>query len=182
MILDPAGWTAPDGARASRATPYFSSSAPLESTWKPRSCKRVIAGIGLIEAEDQHRFFAALKGKGVHVLDVDGGANKGFEDIGQAAGMVRHFDGQHLGDLHHRTGSLEQILGPAPVRDDHAQDAKSLSIGQSQRLDIDAFARQQAAGGDHVARLVFGKNGKLVKFHACTVRRSITRRAFPSLR
>ena len=110
------------------------------------------------------------------------GADEGFENVSEAAGAVRHLDGQHLGDLHHRAGLLEQILGPAPVRDDHAQDAETLGVGQRQRADIDAFAGQQAAGRDHVARLVFGKNGKLVEFHGCTVRRSITRRAFPSLR
>src|ERR1039458_2544594 len=33
-------------------------------------------GIGLIEAENQHRFFAAHEGKRVHVLDIDRGRSE----------------------------------------------------------------------------------------------------------
>ena len=62
---------------------------------------------------------------------------------GQPAGLVGHFDGDHVGDLHHEALLLQELLGLLPVAHDEAQDAELLGVGDGERQDVELGLGEQ---------------------------------------
>ena len=69
------------------------------------------------------------------ILDRDEGPS-------QAAGLVVHFDRDHLGHSDDHAGVLEDLLGALRVTDDEPQDAELGGVRQRHRQEIDPGSRQ----------------------------------------
>ncbi|SPE33509.1 hypothetical protein SBA2_80024 [Acidobacteriia bacterium SbA2] len=121
--------------------------------------------IGFIEAEDHDRRIAAAKRERVHILDVNLGLVENCQQFSQTAGPVGHLDCNHLGDINHIPGLFKKPGALLPIRDDEAQDAEFLRVGQVQGANVDAGLGQEATRRGQLARLVFEEERELMDLH-----------------
>ena len=81
-------------------------------------CSDANGFVRVVEAEEEQALAVALEGEGVHVFEVDAGLFERRQDLGQTAGAVGHFDGQHVGDFDQQAVFLQEVFGRLPVAHD----------------------------------------------------------------
>ena len=116
-----------------------------------------------VVVDSQHvHGLAALNGEAVGVLNIDAGVVKNIQQRHQAAGVVRHLDGQDLGQRGPEAGVVEHLIGLLRPVGDNPRHAIVGGVGHGQGMHRDVGIGQDPAKCSQTAFGVFQKNGYLL--------------------